>query len=289
MRKFKVAFLGLILVSLWFLPLTTSTENSDLCIPELPEDVKCITPVQANQTPTPSDMPIIEEGVYDTILVAGDEEFQGISYWIPPLVWHGWKLAAYDMIERADNALYPKFNLDLRVTEYTTWDSKDDVHDSMAMLLEAIEETGFTSGEAADFLVAFTLQDMGGAAGRASADLNACIVKPQAYWADDNLLQHEISHIYEANDHLTPDDVGYYDECVMSSRWVYVETVVEDGWMWLIYTNVHQAYLTENYCQTCYETLEEVIPQKGHPYKIIRIIRRHGGGGAGFRCCIKRL
>jgi len=220
---------------------------------------------------------VVVEAYYDTLLIAADEEFQQIAYWIPPDAYLGWKDAAENIVERADDPLWKLFRLDLRIAGFVTWDSDDTVLDGEGMLLEALKETGFVSGEVADILVAFTLQGME-VAGATLPNKNAVIIEPsEKYWPDDNLLQHEISHVFYARDHEDGSDPSYYEECVMSYRPVWTETVSEDGWIFIIYDHVAQAFLTEDYCQECFVTLKEYIPLKGHRFTYV--VYRWGGGG----------
>ncbi|MEM2105389.1 MAG: hypothetical protein QXV21_02820 [Candidatus Bathyarchaeia archaeon] len=78
------------------------------------------------------------------------------------------------------------------------------------------------------------------------------LIRDFLYCFDDNSLMHEISHIYGAPDHISSDDPGYWEDCLMSYRLEWVDFYYEDGGIWYVGMELPHALLTENYCDDCH-------------------------------------
>jgi hypothetical protein len=196
---------------------------------------------------------------FSWVTVAADEEFQKIEYWVPTPEFLGWKDAAENIIERGDNALMEKIGLNLIVHEWLTWESGDGIRFINELLNRAIDQIGWKPARGR-MLVVFTNQKDLNRAGYALRSQHAVIVKPQAYWADDNLLQHEVSHIVGARDHPIDQDI----DCVMSYYLTPVGVIYEDGWWFLVYRDVPRGYVTEEYCSDCYPLMWGNVTLRNH-------------------------
>jgi hypothetical protein len=219
-------------------------------------------------------------------LVAADEEFQQISYWVPPLTWLGWQDASINIIERGDDSLWNTFGCNVRIGAWVTYDSDDHEYNTEERLKEACREVGWDYSQnitgryvgpcATEVLVVLTDQKLDywdQTAGAAKTNGTCMIMKSRAYWKDDNIFQHEFSHILGAHDHEEADP-SYSEDCVMSYREVYVGLWYEDGWIFWVDRDVKVAFLTEAYCITCNNTLTNTIYILSHRGLI-------GGGGGG--------
>jgi hypothetical protein len=98
------------------------------------------------------------------------------------------------------------FDIDLCILSISEWQSDNSIYGD-SLLSDAIAKTGFKSGETIingqviDVLIAFTGQYLG-CAGGAWVSKRAIIMQYNAYWADDNILRHEVSHLFKTEDHV---------------------------------------------------------------------------------------
>jgi len=94
--------------------------------------------------------------------------------------------------------------------------------------------------------------------GVADNKTSAVVVRPVNYWVDDNVPEHEITHLLNVLDAYT-DDINapnnnvhcYLSNCLMSYRQVYVETWEEDGASWQVNAFVPAAFLYNDWCEDC--------------------------------------
>jgi len=189
-----------------------------------------------------------------------DEEFRSRTYettWFQQVSWDAY---IPNRIEAGDNRLYDVFGIDLIIASIGTWESNNALQ-GQELLEDAISKTGFVSKKTMinyytpiDILIVFTGQNLGYVAG-ADRQKSAIITTYQAYWADDNVIRHEVSHLFSAKDHLDSNDPHYYDDCIMSYRMVYIEFWVEDGWVWWVANNVSLAGISDNWCSECSTTI----------------------------------
>ena len=153
------------------------------------------------------------------VLVFGDEEErERVRYWKRYAYdWAGW---AEMQLERGDDRLVENFGIDIRILGFKDWDS-DDSKDTMEDLWYELESDteqylgqwygGEWWSNYVDAIIGITDQTTtDGAVGKAPGDdyLDQgkifVLLKWQVYWADDNLVMHEVSHLYYAPDHDPP-------------------------------------------------------------------------------------
>jgi len=200
------------------------------------------------------------------VLVAYDEEWQSTAQWV----------YAYSARELADiiisdvrDCFYRQFSIRFWAVSYVFWDSYDSPADADEMMDEVIRETGFHSGMSignyvAHVLVAFTDQDIPDCYGYSDKSLGVVLVE-ETYstyvgQATDNILQHELSHLYHALDH---SQKGL--DCVMNGY------PVEVGFQYFVPT----ALTTNNWCSDCVDIINNHKSYWGEHDE------SSGGGGGG--------
>jgi len=199
------------------------------------------------------------------VLVFGDEEEREL-----PLNWEAW---AKLQLERGDEALVANFGIDIRILGFLEWDSNDS-KDSMYDLWDELgadteQHLGqWYDGEwwsnYVDAIIGITAQStpaddppVAGLASKPSLLDQGRIfdlLKWQGYWADDNLVQHEVSHLYYAPDHPEPQPPAPC--CAMayhrhSQSWIW-----EDG-LWWVFADVPCAYTAYSWCTNCHQTIQQ--------------------------------
>lgn len=211
------------------------------------------------------------EGNYPLyVLVCGDEEERACVRRIGP---EGQYPVSYDkwaemQIERGDEALVANFGIDIRILGFLEWDSNDN-SDSMYDLWYELEEDaeqhlgqwydGEWWSDYVDAIIGITDQETPGdsppIAGLAPPpsflDQGRIFVllKWQCHWVDDNLVQHEVSHLYYADDH--------YDNCCAMAYHTHFQTwILEDGFQW-VFTDVPCAYTSYSWCINCQGTIQQ--------------------------------
>jgi len=165
-----------------------------------------------------------------------------------------WKEYAEKQIERGDNALASIFGIDIRILGVKEWDS-DDSKDSMYDLWDELAaETKSYLGQwyegefwqnYVDAIIGITDQLTLGdwpkmIAGLASGPLSIdkgnifVLVNWLVYWADDNLLQHEVSHLFYADDE--------YPYCGAMAYHTHFQTFIWEDGLWTVFAEVDCAY-----------------------------------------------
>lgn len=157
------------------------------------------------------------------------------------------------------------FSIEFIIIRYVFWDSNDDItKDISAFESEVVAETGFYSGMTyntipIDILIAFSDQtviyvDPEGKErvvyGKANEELGTVIVFEECFAIfpfycahyTANILQHELSHLYECEHHRVPEGHPNYD-CVMNTYPFYIDW--PEG-RWVPYT-----FMTINWCDDC--------------------------------------
>lgn len=198
-----------------------------------------------------------------------------------------WKAYAITQLERGDEALVAKFGIDIRIIDLLSFDNlwkSDNNFDKMTQIFDdLISETHpflgcYYSGTYwtayVDAIVGITRQwTNDDAAALASNDtlkdkgLFFVLLRWQAYWADDNVVQHEFAHLFYADDHWNTNAPC----CVMTqSHYHYVTVLWEDGTPYVFYCYIMCAYLQYDWCSNC----KEVINQykclfRDDPYKLV--------------------
>lgn len=162
---------------------------------------------------------------------------------------------------------FESFTIYFDIVDYVYWNSYDSPNYPGEMLDEAVDDVGFTSGVGAHILIALTGQDIPYAYGYTNRTLGVVLVG-HAYLdgvgqATDNVLQHELSHLYG----LEHENIDGLD-CVMNiyHRWI--------DFPWYYY--VRWALTTSNWCEDSVNVLSENLGYWGQAFP--------AGGGGGRRC-----
>ena len=289
MKKIVLAVSIVLLLALAFpsIPKVSATTTEDLrtaYAPPASEPTNSTTKDYLNTTNPYSDSASIQGALDEVddaeganplyVLVFGDEEEGSIWRWITePVGWQGW---AKVQLERGDEALVANFGIDIRILGFLGWDS-DDSKDTMEKLwyeLQADTEQylgQWYNGEAwsgfVDAIIGITAQATPGdnrtiqGLSSRSSDLDQgrifTLLKWKVYWADDNLVQHEVSHLFYALDHR-----DYC--CAMATHTHFVGYTWEDGTLWIVFNDVPCAYTSYDWCGDCYR----VIDQKKSRYSV---------------------
>jgi len=194
-----------------------------------------------------------EEGWDVNVLVVGDEEMRS-NWWL----WWNWKGYTEYQIERS---LYYAFGLRYKVwiecATWIEWDSNDN-NDAYELLQEMVAEIGWKSGNyydgvRCDILIGWTNQQSfldTGVVGLTWVGKGVILVHPipNGYyaWADDNLIVHEVSHLYNTEHHRG-------DNCVMNQYDRPFIFFVSENWrLYWILDQVPSDLLTYSHCRYCY-------------------------------------
>jgi len=233
------------------------------------------------------------------VLVFGDEEERGVIRHVGPegqypVIWETW---AKLQLERGDEALVANFGIDIRILGFLEWDSDDSIEymdDPYGWDLcdELLADKGhylrtWYDGEwwsnYVDAIIGLTAQstpaDDPPAAGIAPSlnELNQGIIfvllKWQVHWMDDNLVQHEVSHLYHAPDHPEPQPPAPC--CAMAYHPHFQWWIAEDG-LWWIFDNVGCSKTTYSWCTDCHQTIQ----QKSGKYPLRTLTISASSGGA---------
>jgi len=280
MKRLKVVELILLSVFLLSSVPTVSKANADLLtsysvpeeickvepIPTIPEN---FTEVYVNTTNLHSNivspMSAIDE-VDDAegnhplyVLVFADEEEREL-----PLNWEEW---AKLQLERGDEALVANFGIDIRILGFLEWDSNDSKTTMTGLWFDLESKTSqylrqWYDGEwwsnYVDAIIGMTAQATpdepnipGKAPGPEYLDQGRTfiLVKWQGYWMDDNIVQHEISHLFYADDH-------WYTCCVMAGHTHSQTWIWEDG-LWWVFNDIPCAYTAYSWCNDCFGVIEQ--------------------------------
>lgn len=161
------------------------------------------------------------------VLIAADEEYRKHMN----VLGVGWMEEALLVLERADDAFYRDFGINFIVTGFMEWESNDEENDGVKLLMEAQSDLGWRPERGKyDILLVLTGQDIQNYAGWAehysgSRDADTVILQHQFdLWRrskDWHVLQEELSHLFGASDHISPSDPFYWNEDIMSYRWLY--------------------------------------------------------------------
>lgn len=163
-------------------------------------------------------------------------------------------------IERGDESLVANFGIDIRILGVLHWNS-DDNKITMEQLWNDLEEktghylgqwySGDTWSDYVDAIIGITAQPTPGDSTVGLApppkyiDQGRILIllKWQVYWMDDNIVQHEISHLFYACDHFEPC-------CVMSYHTHYYLIIWEDTFWW-VNDYVLCLYTAYDWCTSC--------------------------------------
>lgn len=234
------------------------------------------------------------------VLVFGDEEERATTRYIRlppygnvPLNWEQW---AEFQLERGDEALVANFGIDIRILDFLEWDSNDSIQrmddpGGFDLCDELVADNGhylrtWYNGESwssyVDAIIGITQQstpnDPDPIAGLAPSlnELDQGIIfvllKWQCYWKDDNLVQHEVSHLYYAPDHHGPQPPAPC--CAMAYHSHYQYYIWENGFWWVL-GEVPCSYTSYYWCTTCNQTIEQNTGR--YPMRTLTISSSSGG------------
>jgi hypothetical protein len=213
------------------------------------------------------------------VLVFGDEEERDV--WRSSYSWKDW---ASLQIERGDEALVANFDIDLRILGFLEWDSDDSKTSMYTLWDELAEETGTYLGQwyngehwqnYVDAIIGITFQStpadslpvLGLSPWPEYLDQGKTFILlkwPNTYWEDDNLVQHEVSHLFYADDHLKNDPTC----CVMATHTHYLNFIGEDGYLFVVFRDVLCAFISYDWCTSCdnvinaYKLMYQFAPQE---------------------------
>lgn len=201
------------------------------------------------------------------VLVAYDEEWESTAFWKYA---YSAKTLAHIIISSVSDRFYVEFYIDFYPIAYVFWDSDDNPANKDVMMDEVIEETNFETGMGVrfyevDVLIAFTDQEIPHNTycwGYSDSELGVVLVRhsyPNGVGqATDNVLQHELSHLYGA---LEEGAEGL--DCVMNAFPYYLP---------FPWGSVPTALTTTNWCEGCTATISANVDNWG---------RLHDGSGPG--------
>lgn len=216
-----------------------------------------------------------EEGNHPLyVLVFGDDEeistFRTLptSAPLPPLNWTQW---ATLHLERGDESLIANFGIDIRILGFINWESDDDKKKMEDLWFELKDDTmqylrtwydGEWWSNYVDAIIGITAQATpetpvtDGVAPRPDMldkGWNFNLIKWVVYWSGDNVVQHEVSHLFYADDHLEPQPPAPC--CAMAKHTHFVAYIYEDGFFWWLFHHVRCLYITNLWCDECHQVI----------------------------------
>jgi hypothetical protein len=214
------------------------------------------------------------------VLVAYDEELEWTASWV---YWYTPQTFCWLFVDCVSDRFESAFGLRFNIIRYVFWDSNDSVTDDIeAFEREVVAETGFYTGMTyntirIDILIAFSDQtiadETGIYLGKANSTLGTAIVFEYYEWRlfqqfTDNILQHELSHLYKCPEEaMLPSNPNY--DCVMNSGlYVYYPFPVDDY--------IKYCLTTENWCINCRNTINLNRERWGR-----EVVEGGGPGGPG--------
>jgi len=180
-----------------------------------------------------------------------------------------WDKYAAEQIKTAGYYLDQKFDITLNPVAFVNWTPTETPYISYLMVVDLYRQLNWqpgmtVNGVKCDILIGWT--------GKADADRTyagfsvtydslykkwayAAVLKPQRDWADDNLVQHEVSHLYDALDHYSGDP-NFNADCIMTNRKINgTVTIYDRGTYITVQAGTDVTYITNNYCNTCTQTI----------------------------------
>jgi len=205
------------------------------------------------------------------VLVFGDEEDRQVWRnfpWDDNYVFRTWDEWASCQLERGDEALVATFGIDIRILGFLEWDTDDSLRSMYSLWDELEADTEqylgvWYNGESwsgyVDAVIGITAQEtphdpipiQGLAPTPSILDQGRIFVllKWYAYWLDDNLAQHEVSHLFCAPDHYEPEPC-----CAMAGHTHFQWYIWEDG-LWIVLNDVPCAYTSYDWCNDCWQII----------------------------------
>lgn len=304
MKKIVLAVLIILLLALTFpsIPKVSATTTEDLwTTPGLPEEIpsepisdspsgdylNTTNPYAEFQVASEESEAEGDKPLY--VLVFGDEEERAITRpprQIDPPIPIPWDVYGGRQLERGDEALVENFGIDIRILGFLEWDS-DDSKDTMEKLWYELESdtegylghwyNGETWSGYVDAIIGITAQEtpndptLGLAPRPHLLDQWRIFIllKWKVYWADDNLVQHEVSHLFYAPHH---DDTC----CAMADHSHFVWFIWEDAILWIVFDNVICSYTSYHWCGDCSVVINQKKSRYSGPF-LLTIYADSGG------------
>ena len=238
-----------------------------------------------------------EEGSHPLyVLVFGDEEERPIvRRWIDDIARVEWDWWAKIQLERGDNFLVAEFGIDIRILDFLEWDSDDSIEymdDPYGWDLcdELLADKGhylrtWYDGEwwsnYVDAIIGITYQKTPktpGTIGVAPSlnELNQgkifVLLKWQVYWMDDNLVQHEVSHLYYAPDHPEPQPPA---PCCAMAYHTHFQIWIYEGKLWNVWSWVSCSMTAYSWCTSCHQVIQQNSGR--YPLRTLTISASTGG------------
>jgi hypothetical protein len=228
------------------------------------------------------------------VLVCADEEERNLIRRLTRLSpGHLWREWATIQIERGDEALVANFGIDIRILGFEEWITDDNItrmYDSTLPCLwnELIEDKGhylnqWYEGEHwsdyVDAIIGITYQPtpdynpQGLSTSPYLLDQRKAFVLLRWYlhWVDDNLVQHEISHLYYAPDH--PADQS--TPCGVMANHYHYHTIIYEDRYWHVWASMPCVATAYTWCDDCTETIQEHSGR--YASKVLTISSFYGG------------
>jgi hypothetical protein len=165
---------------------------------------------------------------YISVLVTADEEYRS--------KFPNWKTKTYNLLENIDDYFIEKFGIDFVVTRFEQYYSDNSLSDARDLFSDVKSKVNKND---ANIMIAFSAQYSGSIGGKAELCGDDVIIfyNPWHSWfSEDNVIQHELSHLFNAPDH----NPGYFDWCVMSYFW---------------------CSFTHSWCDDCYHRIKQYIDE----------------------------
>lgn len=293
----KILLVGLVFllivacVNIHIVPVSSVSERDLWVTPGLPEEVRESSPTNETveeylNTTNPHADTIgllgassevdVTEGISPLyVLVFGDEEERERIRLLGTLLFF-WDMWAEKQLERADEALVANFGIDIRILDFLEWDSDDSIDSFYDRWYELEADTKSYLGHwydgkywdnQVDAIIGITSQATtenvaGGAPSPTYIDQGKIFIllRWQIHWADDNLAQHEVSHLFCAPDH-------YATCCAMADHSHFVLWIWENG-LWLVLADVDCSYTSYHWCTSCTGTINSHL-NRYHPDPIL--------------------
>jgi len=167
---------------------------------------------------------------------------------------------AVECVERSDETFIYHYQRDFRVRAVVDWDSDDDVeyfdpdlyndaYDKLSQYLGSVID-----GHVIKAVIAVTGQetwdyDIKGLAPAYPVMCNNTLILCRfcIYFADDNLIAHEMGHLWNCPDHLEQIDI----HCVEAYYRDYIWFVTEDGQTWDMFCLIPRSLFKYDWCEGC--------------------------------------
>ena len=164
-------------------------------------------------------------------------------------------------VERADEAFVALHQIDFRIRATVVWESDDSIEWFRPDLYnDALEKLSswlgsYINGAEIDAVIAISGQETKDWEYAGLAPMfpvmrhnTLTLIRFQIYWADDNLIGHEVSHLYGVRgDH--PGNVEV--DCIMTYYADYICVLVEDGGIYDMFCNVPRGFRIYTWCSEC--------------------------------------